>query len=128
MAGDPLVTTVDLDVQAAAREALAGVPGRVALVAVDAGTGGVLAVANSPVEELPTALAGAYPPESTFKIVTATAALRSGTGTAEAAGGAHAWTVGYQGDVAFAVLVENGGAGSEVAAPVAARFLTALGG
>jgi hypothetical protein len=290
---EPLATTLDLRVQGAAREALAGVAGRSALVAVDVPTGGVLAVANSPVEGLPVALAGAYPPGSTFKIVTATAALRSGltasstvdcpatttaggrpwtnieavtpgpmtlsralavscntafvdlatgpaapamtdaaatfgfdgssplpvrsysgvappaegaeaaagaigqgqvlasplhmatvaaavasgtwhrphlvacpgcesrpvpeapalqgmlreavtdgtatalagvpggavaakTGTAEAAGGSHAWTVGYQGDVAFAVLVENGGSGSQVAAPIAAEFLTAL--
>lgn len=50
------------------------------------------------------------------------------TGTAEASGGSHAWTVGYQGDVAFAVLVENGGSGGDVAAPIAARFLTALAG
>ena len=38
----------------------------------------------------------------------------------------HAWFTGYQGDVAFAVLVEDGGFGGAVAAPLAARFLTAL--
>jgi cell division protein FtsI/penicillin-binding protein 2 len=40
----------------------------------------------------------------------------------------HAWFTGYQGDIAFAVLVENGSFGGTVAAPVAARFLTALAG
>ncbi|MFC3978713.1 penicillin-binding transpeptidase domain-containing protein [Streptosporangium jomthongense] len=45
-------------------------------------------------------------------------------GTARAADGReHAWFVGYRGDLAFAVLVENGG---EAAVPVAARFLRAL--
>ena len=38
----------------------------------------------------------------------------------------HAWFVGFRGDVAFAVLVEQGGSGGGVAAPVAARFLEAL--
>jgi len=39
----------------------------------------------------------------------------------------HAWFIGYRGTVAFAVIVENGGFGAEVAAPIASRFLTALG-
>lgn len=41
---------------------------------------------------------------------------------------AHAWVVGYQGDVAFAVFVEGGESGSGTAAPIAARFLTELAG
>ncbi|MCL4292798.1 MAG: penicillin-binding protein [Acidimicrobiia bacterium] len=53
------------------------------------------------------------------------------TGTAEFGTGrpppTHAWFIGYRGDVAFAVVVEGGGVGGEVAAPLAARFLTALG-
>jgi cell division protein FtsI/penicillin-binding protein 2 len=40
----------------------------------------------------------------------------------------HAWFTGYQGDLAFAVLVEDGGFGGAVAAPLAARFLTTLAG
>ena len=40
----------------------------------------------------------------------------------------HAWFTGYQGDIAFAVLVEDGGFGGQVAAPLAAQFLTALAG
>jgi cell division protein FtsI/penicillin-binding protein 2 len=39
----------------------------------------------------------------------------------------HAWYVGYRGDIAFAVVVEGGGIGGQVAAPLAAKFLTALG-
>ena len=35
----------------------------------------------------------------------------------------HAWFTGYQGDLAFAVLVEDGGFGAKVAAPIAADFL-----
>lgn len=38
----------------------------------------------------------------------------------------HAWFTGYQGDVAFAVLVEGGSSGGGVAAPLAAAFLEAI--
>lgn len=38
----------------------------------------------------------------------------------------HAWFTGYQGDLAFAVLVEEGRSGGAVAAPVARAFLTDL--
>ncbi|WP_431882973.1 penicillin-binding transpeptidase domain-containing protein [Micromonospora gifhornensis] len=38
----------------------------------------------------------------------------------------HAWFVGWQGDIAFAVFVEKGGSGSGTAAPIAERFLRAL--
>lgn len=40
----------------------------------------------------------------------------------------HAWVIGFQGDLAFAVFVEGGESGGGVAAPIAARFLTALAG
>ncbi|EXG81165.1 penicillin-binding transpeptidase domain-containing protein [Cryptosporangium arvum] len=39
---------------------------------------------------------------------------------------AHAWWVGWQGDVAFAVFVENGGHSSSVSVPVAEKFLRGL--
>jgi cell division protein FtsI/penicillin-binding protein 2 len=39
----------------------------------------------------------------------------------------HAWFVGYRGSIAFAVLVEGGGVGGRIAAPIAARFLRRLG-
>ncbi|MFB9624175.1 penicillin-binding transpeptidase domain-containing protein [Nonomuraea helvata] len=52
------------------------------------------------------------------------------TGTAEYGTGddlnTHAWFMGFKGDVAFAVVVEGGGAGGKVAAPVAATFLKGL--
>jgi cell division protein FtsI/penicillin-binding protein 2 len=51
------------------------------------------------------------------------------TGTAEFDTGSkatHAWFVGWQGDVAFAVMVQQGGAGAEAAVPIVNRFLTAL--
>ena len=38
----------------------------------------------------------------------------------------HAWFVGWQGNVAFAVLVEQGTSGATVAAPIAAKFLVNL--
>ncbi len=50
------------------------------------------------------------------------------TGTAEYGGGAkpptHAWFIGYRGDLAFAIIVEGGGIGGSVAAPLAATFLS----
>lgn len=52
------------------------------------------------------------------------------TGTAEygteVPPGTHAWVIGFQGDVAFAVLVEDGGSGSRVAVPAAETFLRLL--
>jgi cell division protein FtsI/penicillin-binding protein 2 len=52
------------------------------------------------------------------------------SGTAEYGSGdpppTHAWFIAFRGDLAVAVLVENGPAGGEVAAPIAARFLAAV--
>jgi cell division protein FtsI/penicillin-binding protein 2 len=52
------------------------------------------------------------------------------TGTAEydvgGSIGTNAWLIGYRGDLAFAVLVENGESGGHDAAPLAAAFLTSL--
>jgi hypothetical protein len=39
---------------------------------------------------------------------------------------AHGWFVGFEGDVAFAVVVEDGESGSKAAAPLARAFLDAL--
>lgn len=54
------------------------------------------------------------------------------TGTAEYGSGnpppTHAWFVGIRGDLAVAVLVEDGVAGGEVAAPIAGRVLAGLPG
>ena len=53
------------------------------------------------------------------------------SGTAEYGGGdpppTHAWFIAFRGDLAVAVLVEGGKAGGEVAALIAARFLSAAG-
>ncbi|MEP7035935.1 MAG: penicillin-binding transpeptidase domain-containing protein [Dermatophilaceae bacterium] len=52
------------------------------------------------------------------------------TGTAEYGSAnppeTRAWFIGWQGDVAFAVLVENGRSGGAVAAPIAKTFLESL--
>ena len=57
---------------------------------------------------------------------------RGKSGTAEYGGGdpppTHAWFIATRGDLALAVLVEDGSSGGEVAAPIAARFFAALGG
>jgi cell division protein FtsI/penicillin-binding protein 2 len=54
------------------------------------------------------------------------------TGTAEFGPGnppaTHAWFIGFRGSLAFAVLVEGGGVGGRVAAPIAASFLGAVSG
>ncbi|GII85693.1 penicillin-binding protein [Sphaerisporangium siamense] len=67
-----------------------------------------------------TASAVAFPPGTAGK-----------TGTAEYGSGeeppTHSWFIGYKGDLAFAVIVEGGGTGAAVAAPIAARFLSGLG-
>jgi cell division protein FtsI/penicillin-binding protein 2 len=51
------------------------------------------------------------------------------SGTAEYGSGdpppTHAWFIAYRGDLALAVLVEDGASGGTVAAPIAARFLGA---
>ena len=51
------------------------------------------------------------------------------TGTAEFESGSaetHAWFVGWQGDIAFAVMVQKGGAGADTAVPIVKRFLQAM--
>jgi cell division protein FtsI/penicillin-binding protein 2 len=57
--------------------------------------------------------------------------VRGKSGTAEYGGGdpppTHAWFIAMRGDLALAVLVEDGESGGRVAAPVARRFFEALG-
>lgn len=96
--GQDLYLSLDLDLQQAAEEALAGYTG--ALVALDVRTGEVLALASLPAYDLNAlspvmplavkeeidaagawlnrAVQGLYPPGSTFKAITALAALRAG--------------------------------------------------
>ncbi|MFC5064934.1 penicillin-binding transpeptidase domain-containing protein [Actinomycetospora atypica] len=77
--GQPVTTTLDLRTQQAAETALAGVAPVAAIVALRPSTGAVLAVANSAAAPFDVALGGRYSPGSTFKIVTAAAALGAGT-------------------------------------------------
>lgn len=50
------------------------------------------------------------------------------TGSAEAGDDVHGWFVGWQGDLAFAVFVEDGQSGSGAAVPLAGSFLDTLAG
>lgn len=76
--GEPLVTTFDPVVQAAAENAVSTASGPAAFVAIEPDTGEILAVANSPSDGLNRPISGAYPPGSTFKIVTTNALLGVG--------------------------------------------------
>ncbi|HVV29698.1 MAG TPA: penicillin-binding transpeptidase domain-containing protein, partial [Mycobacteriales bacterium] len=78
--GKDVTVSFDLNVQHAAESALSGVPANLtgSLVAIDVTTGKVLAVANHPYNGYGRAIRGHYPPGSTFKIITTTAALLSG--------------------------------------------------
>jgi cell division protein FtsI/penicillin-binding protein 2 len=77
--GRPVRTSIDPRVQRAAESALAGVGKHAGLVAVRASTGQVLAAVSVP-DGYPydQALHGAFPPGSTFKVLTATALIQGG--------------------------------------------------
>ena len=82
--GEPLETTISAEVQTAAEDALDGVKGGAALVALDPKTGDILAVANRPTDEgANIAFTGQYPPGSTFKVVSTAALLDTGFDTTE---------------------------------------------
>nr|WP_234714279.1 penicillin-binding transpeptidase domain-containing protein [Mycolicibacterium chlorophenolicum] len=73
-------STLDIGMQRAAEDALASLPTPAALVAIQPSTGNLLTVAqNAPADaQGPIALTGLYPPGSTFKTVTVSAALQAG--------------------------------------------------
>jgi cell division protein FtsI/penicillin-binding protein 2 len=78
-AGKPVRTSIDPRVQRAAENALAGDTHNVAMVAMQASTGQVLAVVSDPADyEFDGALQGQYPPGSTFKVLTSTALIGKG--------------------------------------------------
>jgi cell division protein FtsI/penicillin-binding protein 2 len=79
VAGKPLRTTIDVGLQGAADEILAGVDPASAIVAIRPSSGQIVALASGAGGKgADTAASGHYPPGSTFKLVTALAFLRSG--------------------------------------------------
>lgn len=78
-----IATTLDSGLQLKAENALAALPQQSAIVALQPSTGNVLAVAQNAAADAegPIALTGLYPPGSTFKTVTTSAALEAGTAT-----------------------------------------------
>ncbi|MGE0215219.1 penicillin-binding transpeptidase domain-containing protein [Mycolicibacterium sp.] len=75
-----IAATLDIGLQRAAEDALAPLPTPATIVAIQPSTGQLLAVAqNAPADaQGPIALTGLYPPGSTFKTVTVSAALQAG--------------------------------------------------
>jgi cell division protein FtsI/penicillin-binding protein 2 len=77
--GQAVQTSLDPAVQRAAEAALAtSKHPDVAMVAIRASTGQVLAIVSDPASSYDTALQGAYPPGSTFKVLTSTALFQHG--------------------------------------------------
>nr|WP_245720062.1 penicillin-binding transpeptidase domain-containing protein [Nocardia uniformis] len=76
-------TTLDLGWQRAAESALAPITQPATIVAIAPSTGNVVAMAQNSAADTqgPIALTGLYPPGSTFKTVTVSAALQAGTVT-----------------------------------------------
>jgi cell division protein FtsI/penicillin-binding protein 2 len=82
--GQSLRTTIDRDVQQAAETALGPRRDKAAVVALQASTGDILAVANRPTDQtFNRAIDGRYPPGSTFKVISTAALLRDGLKTSD---------------------------------------------
>ncbi|TSE00269.1 penicillin-binding protein [Skermania sp. ID1734] len=75
-----ITTTLNIASMKAARAAIAKLPQQAAIVAITPSTGALVAIAQNDAADAhgPIALTGLYPPGSTFKIVTSTAALEAG--------------------------------------------------
>lgn len=77
--GKPVATSIDPVVQKAAEQAMSAVPGTAGFVAVRVSTGEVLAAVSLPASApFDAALNGAFPPGSTFKVLTSTALFHAG--------------------------------------------------
>ena len=78
--GTTVTTTLSRPTQLAAENAIKALKQQAMIVALQVSTGEVLAVAQNPAADAagPIALTGRYPPGSTFKIVTASAAMQAG--------------------------------------------------
>jgi cell division protein FtsI/penicillin-binding protein 2 len=76
--GTPVTTTIDPATQHAAEAALAGERKSAALVAINASSGDVLAVASVNSGGFDQAIDGRFPPGSTFKVITSTALITHG--------------------------------------------------
>jgi len=74
--GTPVRTTIEPSIETAAANALATAPNEAALVAIQASTGKIVAVANNAGGDL--ALEGEQPPGSTMKVITSTALIDDG--------------------------------------------------
>lgn len=85
--GTTVATTLSRQAQTAAEGAIEAVQQQAMIVALQPSTGEVLAVAQNAAADAagPIALTGRYPPGSTFKVVTATAALQAGGVNADSA-------------------------------------------
>jgi cell division protein FtsI/penicillin-binding protein 2 len=84
--GSPVTTSLDPRIQRAAEAALAtATHHNVSMVALDASTGQVLAAVSDPIGTYDTAFQGAYPPGSTFKVLTSSALIQKGLTPSSAA-------------------------------------------
>jgi hypothetical protein len=75
-----ITSTLDIGMSRAAENALAALPSPAAMVVIQPSTGDLLAVGQNPAADAkgPIALTGLYPPGSTFKTVTVSAAVQAG--------------------------------------------------
>ncbi|MCQ4080557.1 penicillin-binding transpeptidase domain-containing protein [Streptomyces sp. RB6PN25] len=76
--GKALPTTIDARIQAAAEQAVKTKGPDASTVVIQPSTGAILAIANQPAVGYDKAMMGTYAPGSTFKLITASAALETG--------------------------------------------------